>query len=196
MPQLANDPSQGDTILLAEDNEDHVFFIKRSFMHARFLNPVQVARDGAETIAYLNGDGKFADRTEYPFPALLLLDLKMPNKDGFEVMEWIREQPTLPRLRIVVLTTSDRIFDVKRAYALGAVGFLTKPLSLHEFIQLGPTIKGFWIWNSNEAGAENAAPQTAQDCRQRSRAFSPVLPLADFPQSSSPPRAPDQHAAA
>jgi CheY-like chemotaxis protein len=73
----------------------------------------------------------------------------MPNKDGFEVMEWIREQPALKTLRIVVLTTSDRVFDVQRAYELGASSFLTKPLDLRDFIQLGPAIKGFWVWTSN-----------------------------------------------
>lgn len=164
MAHLENGPKPVDTILLAEDNPDHVILIKRSFMHARFLNPVQVTSDGVETIAYLNGDGQFSDRTKYPFPALLLLDLKMPNKDGFEVMEWIQEQRDLPPLRIVVLTTSDRIFDVRRAYSLGAVGFLTKPLNLHQFIQLGPAIKGFWLWNSGEAGAEERASLPAKQC--------------------------------
>jgi CheY-like chemotaxis protein len=142
-------PMNCETILLAEDNEDHILLIRRSFVQARLLNPVQVVRDGVETIAYLKGDGKYADRREYPLPALLLLDLKMPNKDGFEVMEWIREQPALRNMRIVVLTTSDRIFDVKRAYELGASSFLTKPLDLRDFIQLGPAIKGFWVWTTD-----------------------------------------------
>jgi CheY-like chemotaxis protein len=142
-------PAECETILLAEDNEDHVLLIRRSFVHARFLNPVQVVHDGVEAITYLKGEGAFADRQKYPFPSLLLLDLKMPNKDGFEVLEWIREQPMLRNLRIVVLTTSDRIFDVKRAYELGASSFLTKPVKLEEFIRLGPAIKGFWVWTSN-----------------------------------------------
>jgi CheY-like chemotaxis protein len=185
MSYETHDPPHGDTILLAEDNEDHVHFIKRSFMHARFLNPVQVTRDGVETIAYLNGDGPFADRGQFPFPALLLLDLKMPNKDGFEVMEWVRQHPAMRTLRIVVLTTSDRIFDVKRAYALGATGFLTKPLNLHEFIQLGPAIKGYWMWDSGEVTANNSAPVHAKKCDSRNVAFSPILSVADFPQPAS-----------
>ena len=158
MAHQANVPALGDTILLAEDNADHVLLIKRSFIHARILNPVQVARDGLEAIAYLNGEGEFADRAEHPFPALLLLDLKMPNKDGFEVMEWIRERPHLPKMRIVVLTTSERIFDVKRAYALGANGFLTKPLRLNDFIQLGPAIHGFWVWNASQIPDDISPP--------------------------------------
>ena len=75
-------PLHCETILLAEDNEDHVVLIRRAFAQARFLNPVQVVSDGIQAIAYLNGDGKYADRNAYPVPALLLLDLKMPNKDG------------------------------------------------------------------------------------------------------------------
>ncbi|HKQ40468.1 MAG TPA: response regulator [Verrucomicrobiae bacterium] len=191
----ANAFGEADTILLAEDNEDHIHFIKRSFMHARFLNPIQVTRDGFETIAYLNGDGKFSDRAQYPFPALLLLDLKMLNKDGFEVMEWIRGQNTLPKLQIIALTNSDRIFDVKRAYALGAAGFLTKPMNLHEFIQLGPAIRGFWLWNSREVAMEQPVPQRAQNCPPA--AALPVLPLAEMVGPSPAPRcAPTQHVAA
>jgi CheY-like chemotaxis protein len=162
MPSAPKCARESETILLAEDNEDHVIFIKRAFMRARFLNPLQVVEDGVEAIGYLKGEGKFADRNAYPFPALLLLDLNMPNKDGFEVMEWMRQQPAMQGIRIVVLTTSDRIFDVKRAYALGASSFLTKPLNIQDFIQLGPALKGFWLWSSHEpdglAAAAVAAP--------------------------------------
>ena len=144
---MLNEPNaRYDTILVAEDNDDHIVFIKRAFKQAGFLNPVQVVGDGAKAISYLNGDGKYADRTNYPLPGLLLLDLKMPNKNGFEVMEWIRAQASLRYLKIVVLTTTDRVFDVQRAYELGASSFLVKPLDFHDFVQLGPTLKGFWIW--------------------------------------------------
>lgn len=142
-------PLPCETILVAEDNDDHVLLIKRAFQHACFLNPLRFVPDGAEAVAYLNGDGKYADRSEYPMPGLLLLDLKMPNKDGFEVMEWIRAQPALRALRVVVLTTSDRVFDVQRAYQLGASSFLVKPVDFRDFVQLGPALKGFWIWNPN-----------------------------------------------
>ena len=142
-------PLSGETILVAEDNEDHVVLIKRSFVQACLLNPIQVVGDGVEAIAYLKGDGKYADRKEFPMPGLLLLDLKLPNKDGFEVLEWIRHQPALRSLRVVVLTTSDRIFDVQRAYDLGANSFLTKPLDLRDFVLLGPAIRGYWVWTTD-----------------------------------------------
>jgi CheY-like chemotaxis protein len=139
---------QSETILLAEDNEDHVLLIKRAFAKANLLNPLQVVNDGQEAIAYLAGEGIYADRSLYPFPGLLLLDLKMPNRDGFDVLKWLRHERRLPQLRIVVLTTSDRVFDMQRAYELGAHSFLTKPVDFRDFVQLGPAIKGQWLWMS------------------------------------------------
>lgn len=137
-----------DVILLAEDNEDHVLLTRRAFKQAGLVNPLFVVENGEEVVAYLTGEGKFANRNEYPLPTLLLLDLKMPRKDGFEVLEWIRKQPTLAGLRVVVLTTSDRILDVNRAYQLGANSFLTKPVDFRDFVQLSSAIKGYWLWMS------------------------------------------------
>ena len=138
-----------DVILLAEDNEDHVLLTRRAFKQAGLVNPLFVVENGEEVVAYLTGEGKFANRNEYPLPTLLLLDLKMPRKDGFEVLEWIRKQPTLAGLRVVVLTTSDRILDVNRAYQLGANSFLTKPVDFRDFVQLSSAIKGYWLWMSH-----------------------------------------------
>ena len=143
---------RADLILIAEDDEDHVFFLRRALQQGKVLNPVFVVSDGEEAIAYLKGEGKFADRYEYPLPALLLLDLKMPKKDGLEVLEWIREQPCLRRLRVVMLTTSDDRKDVDRAYDLGANSFMVKPLEKNQLIGLTEAIRGYWLWMS-------AAPQ-------------------------------------
>src|SRR5205085_6420287 len=92
-------------ILIAEDREDDVLLIRRSLEKAVVPNPIQIVRNGEETIAYLTGEGKFANRDEYPLPGLLLLDLKMPRTDGFEVLSWIRQQPGLRALRVIVLTS-------------------------------------------------------------------------------------------
>lgn len=139
-------------ILVAEDNEDHALFIMRAFKKGGLVSrdPVFVVKDGAEAIAYLGGDGKFENREEYPLPMLLLLDLKMPNKDGFEVLEWVREQPGLRRLRIVVLTTLAEISEVNRAYDLGANSFLVKPTSMEDFFSLTESLKRYWLWMSAE----------------------------------------------
>jgi CheY-like chemotaxis protein len=137
-----------DVILLAEDNEDHAVLTRRAFKQSGLVNPLFVVEDGEQAIAYLKGEGKFANRSEYPLPTLLLLDLKMPRKNGFEVLEWLRGQPELAALRVVVLTTSDQIHDVNRAYQLGANSFLTKPVDFRDFVQLSSAIKGYWLWMS------------------------------------------------
>ena len=149
---------KADLILIAEDNEDHVLLLRRALQRGALLNPVFVVNDGEETIAYLQGEGKFADRYEYPLPSLLLLDLKMPKKNGFEVLEWIRQQPGLRRLRIVVLTTSDAPQDIDRAYELGANAFMVKPLERKDFLQVTEAIKGYWLWMS--AAPDLQAPRT------------------------------------
>src|SRR5437016_684237 len=120
-------------ILLAEDEEEDVVLLKLGFAKARFLNPVQVVPDGAEAIAYLQGAGKYSNRSDFPLPNLLLLDLKMPRKNGFEVLEWLRQQPQLSALPVVVLTSSDDMRDVNRAYQLGANTFLVKPVDFAHF---------------------------------------------------------------
>src|SRR4051794_24168262 len=111
-------------ILLAEDDEDHVLLVRRAFNQARILNPLHVVRDGEQAIAYFKGVGIYANRDEYPLPGLFLLDLKMPRTSGFEVLDWVRSQPSLKALRVIVLTTSADMKDVNRAYQLGATSFL------------------------------------------------------------------------
>jgi len=152
-----------EVILLAEDNEDHVILTKRAFKMAGLLNPLYTVENGKEAIAYLKGEGKFANRSEYPLPTLLLLDLKMPGKNGFDVLQWLRGQPTLSALRVVVLTTSDEIHDVNRAYQLGANSFLTKPVDFRDFVQLSSAVKGYWLWMSRAPELER--PSTAKSER-------------------------------
>src|SRR4051812_16926579 len=114
-------------ILLAEDEEDYVLLIKKAFSQANLQNPFHVVSTGEEAMAYLKGEGKYAHRDEYPLPDLLLLDLKLPGFSGFEIIGWVRSQPGLSGLRILVLTSSDRMKDVNDAYRLGANSFLMKP---------------------------------------------------------------------
>lgn len=132
-------------ILLAEDEEDHVLLIRHAFAKAKIPNPLYVVWNGQEAIAYLKGAGKYSNREEYPLPDLLLLDLKMPRVNGFEVLQWIREQPGLATLRVLVLTSSDQIRDVNEAYRLGANSFLVKPLDFEDFAQLSHLIQEFWL---------------------------------------------------
>jgi CheY-like chemotaxis protein len=137
-----------DVILVADDSDDDVHFMLRAFRRSGLLNPVFVVRDGDEAVAYLNGEGKFANRDEYPLPSLLLLDLKMPNRNGFEVLDWIRRHPRLKRMRVVVLTNSGEVTDINRSYALGANSFMVKPVNQDQLFAISDALKGYWMWMS------------------------------------------------
>ena len=145
MHKLAPDQS---VILLVEDREDDVVLIRRAFDKAKVINPIQVVSNGEEAFWYLKGEGKYANRAEYPLPDLVLLDLKMPRVDGFEVLRWIRQQPGLSSVRVVVLTSSDQMRDVNEAYQLGANSFLVKPLEFERFVNMSAAINGYWLWLS------------------------------------------------
>jgi CheY-like chemotaxis protein len=146
-------------ILLAEDDENQVMLMRRVFKQAHLLNPVHVVSNGEETIAYLKGADQYANRAEYPLPSLLLLDLKMPRKNGFEVLKWIREQPNLRSLRVIVLTSSDDIADVNRAYQLGANSFLVKPGDFEKFVSVIQTLQGYWLWMSEAPEISRPDPE-------------------------------------
>jgi CheY-like chemotaxis protein len=139
-------------ILLAEDREEDVILIKKAFAKANIRNPLSVVHNGEEAINYLAGAGQFSDRRQYPFPVLLLLDLKMPRVDGFEVLRWIKSQPSLSALRVVVLTSSGDIRDVNRAYELGANSFLVKPLDFYNTIAMAETILDYWLSTNTCSG--------------------------------------------
>ena len=131
--------------MLAEDEEDYVLLIKHAFAKASIPNPLHVVWNGQEVISYLKGDGKYSNRDEYPLPDLLLLDLKMPRVNGFEVLKWLRAQSGLSALRVLVLTSSDQIRDVNEAYQLGANSFMVKPSDFEDVTQLSRLIQDFWL---------------------------------------------------
>jgi len=139
-------------IHLAEDREDDIVLVQKTFAKARIPNPLFLVRDGEEAINYLAGSGPFCNRTQYPLPALVLLDLKMPRVDGFQVLQWLKIQPTLNAIRVVVLTSSDDIHDVSRAYQLGANSFLVKPLDFRNAVALVDTITDDWMSLNTVAG--------------------------------------------
>lgn len=133
------------SILLVEDNPDDVFFMQRACKTAGLENPMHVAEDGNQAIEYLSGAGKFEDRTEFPLPCLVLLDLKLPGKSGLEVLAWMRGQEEFTTRVVIVLTTSREPRDIHEAYRLGANAFLVKPTSPSQLADLVSAIKTFWI---------------------------------------------------
>jgi CheY-like chemotaxis protein len=132
-------------ILLAEDDANDVLLIQRAFQRNLVANPVQVVRDGDEAVAYLSGQAPFADRERHPLPVLMLMDLKMPRKSGLEVLEWVRQQPGLKRLPIIVLTSSNQSPDINRAYELGANSYLVKPAGFDSLLDLVKNLDMYWL---------------------------------------------------
>src|SRR5579862_528893 len=115
------------TVLIAEDSHDDYFLIQRAFQRAEIQAELRWVKDGTEAKAYFTGEGVFVDRAAYPLPVLVLADLKMPRMSGFELLSWVRAQPDLRRIPIVVLTSSSQNPDVNRAYDMGANSYLVKP---------------------------------------------------------------------
>ncbi|HVS53325.1 MAG TPA: response regulator [Opitutaceae bacterium] len=134
-------------ILLAEDNEDDVFFMLRAAKASGITHPIHVAPHGRAVVDYLDGAGEFADREKHPLPFLVFLDLKMPHKSGLEVLEWIRQQFSLQTMLVLVLTTSREESDVQRAYRLGANSFLVKPPNASQLTELMRLVRAYWIEN-------------------------------------------------
>ena len=132
-------------ILLVEDDEADILLLRRAFRNAHIANPLIEVRDGQAAIQYLSGEGDYADRTRYPIPFLILLDLRLPKLSGFEVIAWMRDQPQLAKLIVVVLTASDHVPDVTKARDLGANSYLVKPGNFEELVQMVKRIKGRWL---------------------------------------------------
>lgn len=128
-------------VLLVEDDENDVFFMRRAWKKSGVEAPLQIVRDGQEAIDYLGGTGPFADRAQYPLPAFVFLDLKLPYIGGLDVLAWIRSQPHIEQLPVVVLTSSSEDRDRKRAAELDARAYLVKPPTpemIRELVQPAP----------------------------------------------------------
>ena len=126
-------------LLLVEDNEEDAFILRHAFRSLSLTNPLFVARDGEDAIRYLSGQSPYANRAEFPLPYLILLDLKMPGMDGFDVLRFIRSDRVLRHLFVIVMTSSELNHDVAAAYALGADSYLVKssdPSNLGEIFEL------------------------------------------------------------
>ena len=132
------------TVLVVEDNPEEVLLLKRACQQAGSNIVVQFVGNGEEAIEYLSGGDRFADRSEYPEPDLVLMDLKMPRKGGFEVLEWFRNLEEGALVPVIVLTSSSREADVQRAYSLGANTYFIKPSSFDEFREMLQILYAYW----------------------------------------------------
>lgn len=144
-------------ILLVEDDPDDVFFLQDAFAKLGRAGDLRVARDGEEAVAYLSGEGAFADHALNPPPSLILLDLKLPRKSGLEVLEWRREKAGLSRIPVIVLTSSQSQDDMARAYDLGANSYLVKPINSQAQKKMVHALCQFWI-DLNQVPEIGSAP--------------------------------------
>lgn len=123
-------------ILVVDDDEAYELILPRLFEKVDSPVSFRFVCDGVEAIDYLTGTEKFSDRNKYPLPKLVLLDIKMPRVDGFEVLEWKRKQPHLAALPVVVWSSSELPADIEKAMALGASDYIVKPMFGHGLIEM------------------------------------------------------------
>ncbi|SRR5579885_2139236 len=137
------------TVLLVEDENTDAFLMARAFQKAKLNSKLVRVNDGDRAVSYLGGEEPYGDRTMYPVPAILLLDIKLPKRSGFEVIEWVRKQNnTLRRMPVVMYSSSDLTTDVNRAYELGANGYLHKPKTIQELIEMVALFEEYWFRRS------------------------------------------------
>lgn len=137
--------NDGATILLVEDSEDDVLMMQKAVKTAGVVNPMVVVEDGEAAMAYLEGAGEYEDRTKFPIPAIVLLDLKLPYASGHEVLKWIREQKKFNTLVVIVLTSSLEPSDLRLSYALGANSYIVKPPTAQQLVDLAKAFRWYWL---------------------------------------------------
>ena len=132
-------------ILVVEDDANDQELIKVAFGGLGLTSAVHFVNDGREAIAYLMGDGKYSEPTEYPYPSFIITDLKMPRASGFEVLEHLKANPAFAIIPPVVLTASTDPDDIKKSYALGASSYHVKPHTLAELSSLIKVLHDYWM---------------------------------------------------
>ena len=132
-------------ILMAEDDEDDRLLARDAFMESKLSNPVFFVNDGEELLDYLYHRGRYVSAEQFPLPALILLDLNMPKKDGREALQEIKSDAKLQRIPIIVLTTSKEEEDVLRSYSLGVSSFITKPVTFEQLVEVIQCIGQYWF---------------------------------------------------
>jgi CheY-like chemotaxis protein len=148
-------------VLLVDDSANDARLMRTVFERAGFVQPLRLAIDGDDAIAYLRGEGRYADRKQFPMPTTVLMDLNMPRKDGFEVLDWIRHQPALRRLRVNIMSASSRAEDIDRAYDLGANSYLVKPGNLDGLLEMARCLVA-WLRFSHSPSVLETADHHAQ----------------------------------
>lgn len=137
--------NQSACILLVDDNRMDVELALDAFREARLSGQLEVAGNGQQALDYLFGEGVHADRARYPLPVLILLDLKMPGIDGFDILRRLKHSPMLKRIPVVILTSSREEGDRALSYDIGANSYLVKPVSFSNFVEVVKQIDDYWL---------------------------------------------------
>jgi CheY-like chemotaxis protein len=145
-------PQDGPNILVVDDSEEDVIFFRRAFEAVSLHHHINHVGNGDEAIKYLSRQAPYNDNALYPVPDVVVLDLKMPRRDGFEVLQWLREQKALKPAPVVVLTSSDRDDDKKRAKELGAGSYYTKPVDFTKLLRVAKDINRRWLSHRRALG--------------------------------------------
>ena len=132
-------------ILAAEDEESDRMILELAFRRGKLPYPLVIVQDGQEAVNYLSGNEKYADRSVHPLPSLIVLDLKMPRMNGFDVLAWLAMQPELKELPAVVLSSSSDESDIRKALQLGARDYFVKPHSMDELIRIARQMEARWL---------------------------------------------------
>src|SRR6478736_539354 len=133
------------TILIVDDDPNDLIFIEKAFRAIGVKDPIHTINGAKEAIAYMMGDGKYADRTTYAYPTFITTGLKMPGTDGLAVLEHLKNNPEWAIIPTVVLTSSQDLDDIKKAYMLGASSYHVKPSSPAELRQLLRVLHDYWM---------------------------------------------------
>ena len=161
----------GGAILLTEDDAADVLLLRRAFEKAGVTNPLQVVSDGDQAVAYLAGQDDYADRERHPLPALILLDIKLPRRSGLDVLTWVRQQPSLMGIPVIMLTSSQEPADISRAYDAGANAYHVKPVGFEELLGFVQALKAYWLtW------AEPLMGIRKRQARRASQDDDPIFP--------------------
>jgi CheY-like chemotaxis protein len=144
-------------ILVAEDNEDEIALLKLAFKKAEFNGPIHFVRDGHAAVDYLEGRNGYADRQQFPFPKVIVSDLKMPRVSGLELLQWLRNHPKCHIIPAILLSGSGLESDIEKAYKLGANTYFQKPGGFQAMVELLAKLKSYW--------AQGELPTVEGDCQ-------------------------------
>lgn len=164
-------------VLVADDNPVDLEGVRYIWAKANLRNKLHWVSDGEQAIAYLSGEGEYSDRILFPIPVLMLLDLKMAKRTGFDVLRWLQARPQFDSLKVVVMSAFDELHLLRTAYQLGAASFLTKPIRTEDLINVIRGLKGLHIESANDGSyiEELRFPQPIVDPRALANHSEPGL---------------------